>query len=91
MNTPETKKPPLPESVKAYGLFASPGGQKILEDLKARFGVDAPAFIDVPGQPFDPIRAAIRDGQRQVILHIERATRIATHEQTPKNTKARTS
>lgn len=89
MSTPDPKKPPLPESIKAYALFASPAGQQILEDIRARFGADAPVFIETPGQPFDPIRAAIRDGQRQVILHIQRATNLATHEQTPKASHAR--
>jgi hypothetical protein len=48
-------------------------GAAVLADLKASFGFDFPAFfaLDRGGHSeFDPIHAAIRDGQRQVILHV---------------------
>ena len=85
----ELKPAQLSEAIKSYGIFASLAGEKVVDDLKKRFGADAPAFVETPGLPFDPIRAAIRDGQRQVILHIERAIHLATHEQEKKISKAR--
>lgn len=57
--------------VNAYNrLFASEDGKKVLQDLKASFGFNQPAFIPLPSG-YDATHAAIRDGQRQVILHIE--------------------
>lgn len=56
--------------VNAYHrAFASDDGKAVLSDLRAIFGVDAPVFIR-GASGFDPVHAAVRDGQRQVILHI---------------------
>lgn len=61
--------------VNAYHrTFGSEDGSAVLADLKASFGFDFPAFfaLDRGGHSeFDPIHAAIRDGQRQVILHVQ--------------------
>lgn len=56
-------------------------GNLIREDLRRRFGLDMPAHLPVikaPGNEstgaimgYDPIHAAIRDGQRSVDLHIQ--------------------
>ena len=58
--------------VNAYRrLFGSEEGKLVLEDLKARFGTQMPTFIPKGDGGFDPLWAAIRDGQRQVVIHIE--------------------
>lgn len=57
-------------TINAYHrVFLGEEGKTVLEDLKRAFGTDSQAFL--PGQDFNPIPAAIRDGQRGVILHIE--------------------
>lgn len=58
--------------VNAYHrLFKTKAGKLILDDLKQAFGSDRPAFIPMAAGGYDPLWAAVRDGQRQVILHIE--------------------
>lgn len=52
-------------------LFKSKAGELVLEDLRKRFGVNMPAFLPKKGGGYDPLWAAVRDGQRQVIIHIE--------------------
>lgn len=52
-------------------LFKTAAGKIVLEDLKAKFGTALPAFIPRADGGFDPIWAAVRDGQRQVLIHID--------------------
>jgi len=54
-----------------HRTFASEDGKIVLADIKAQFGVSFPAFVARDGGAYDPLHAAIRDGQRQVVLHIE--------------------
>jgi hypothetical protein len=57
-------------TINAYHrVFLGPEGQTVMEDLKRSFGTDHQAFA--AAQDFNPIAAAIRDGQRGVVLHIE--------------------
>lgn len=53
-----------------HRTFASEDGRLVLADIKAVFGMDSPAFVAKDGG-YDPLHAAIRDGQRQVALHVE--------------------
>lgn len=57
-------------------LFKSEDGKIVLKDLKARFGADQPAFIPRADGGYDPLWAAVRDGQRQVLIHIEFQTSL---------------
>jgi hypothetical protein len=43
----------------------------VLENLRNYFRMDRPAFERSVNHPFDPIAAAIRDGQREVLLFID--------------------
>lgn len=55
-------------------MFATEDGKLALEHIRETFGLHMPAFIPQErGRhcEYDPIHAAIRDGQRQVLLHIE--------------------
>jgi hypothetical protein len=55
-------------------LFATEDGKLVLDHIRETFGLHMPAFIPQErGRhcEYDPIHAAIRDGQRQVWLHIE--------------------
>jgi hypothetical protein len=52
-------------------LFKTEAGRLVMEDLKAKFGTNQPAFIPKQDGGFDPLWAAVRDGQRQVVIHIE--------------------
>ena len=52
-----------------HRVFLGEEGKVVLDDLKKSFGTDFQAFS--AGQDFRPIPAAIRDGQRGVVLHIE--------------------
>lgn len=54
-----------------HRAFETTEGKLVLEDLRRAFGFEYPAFRADPQGRFDPIHAAIRDGQRQVILHID--------------------
>jgi hypothetical protein len=49
--------------------FASEPGQRVLADLLEQFPPDRPRFSTATG--FDPVKAAVADGQSQVTLHIE--------------------
>lgn len=57
-------------TINAYHrVFLGEEGQTVLEDIKRSFGTDHQAFS--AAQDFNPIAAAIRDGQRGVVLHLE--------------------
>jgi len=57
-------------TINAYHrVFLSEEGQVVLQDLKRAFATDSQAFSSA--QDFNPIPAAIRDGQRGVVLHID--------------------
>lgn len=51
--------------------FSTEEGKLVLANLKSYFRMNRPAFERSLGHPFDPIAAALRDGQREVILFIE--------------------
>ena len=53
---------------------------RVIEDIESTFGTSSPAFIQMPDGNYDPIRAAIRDGQRSVLLHMKQRIYDATHE-----------
>jgi hypothetical protein len=50
-----------------HRVFANKDGQMVIDDMKAQFATDSQVFL--PG--YDPVVAALRDGQRGVLLHIE--------------------
>jgi hypothetical protein len=60
-----------------HRTFNTPEGKLVLEDLEAKFGMSQPAFLPLDkgtqGLSYDPIHAAIRDGQRSIKLHIQKA------------------
>ena len=78
----------IPKAILCYSTLTTEAGKEVMEHLKKVFGFDSPAFIPAPDGSYDPLKAAIRDGQRQVILHIESCIHRAIHE-TPKKTSAR--
>lgn len=74
----------LAKTLGAYSLFATPQGETVLADLEKVFGFSAQAYQPDSQGTFCPLRAAIRDGQRSVLLHIKslvsRSTATPTHE-----------
>jgi hypothetical protein len=56
-----------------HRVFSSKEGQAVIADLKAQFATESQVFL--PGYDFNPVVAALRDGQRGVILHIEAVLR----------------
>ena len=52
-----------------HRVFGSKDGQSVIADLKAQFATESQVFL--PGYDFNPVVAALRDGQRGVVLHIE--------------------
>jgi hypothetical protein len=77
-----------------HRTFNSPEGKLVLADLEAKFGMSQPAFLPLEkgslGLSYDPIHAAIRDGQRSVKLHIEKALSLpVAGEDDKKRRKAR--
>jgi len=52
--------------------FGTEDGQAVLSNLKAYFRMTRPAFErGLSNHAYDPIAAALRDGQREVLLFIE--------------------
>ena len=89
MSTDE-KTQVIPDTIRCYGVLNHPQGAIILRDLHVKFGTHAPTFTPDKDGHFCTHKAAIRDGQRQVILHIERCLSLATNEQPKKKSKAKT-
>jgi hypothetical protein len=54
----------------AYGYFETDPGKLVISDLEKAFGINVPAFLPQGDRAYDPIHAAIRDGQRSVLLHM---------------------
>lgn len=55
-----------------HRAFASEDGRLVLSNLKAYFRMTRPAFErGLAHHAYDPIAAALRDGQREVLLFIE--------------------
>ena len=53
-------------------VFSSKDGQTILENFRRVFGLDEPAFIRRADGTYCETEGKIRDGQRQVFLHVKR-------------------
>ena len=51
--------------------FTNEDGKVVLDNLRAYFRMNRPAFERTLGRPFDPLAAAVRDGQREVLLFID--------------------
>lgn len=54
-----------------HRTFSSEDGKLVLANLKAYFRMNRPAFERSLNHAYDPIAAALRDGQREVILFID--------------------
>jgi hypothetical protein len=54
-----------------HRAFEGEDGKLVLDNLKAYFRMNRPAFERTLGRTFDPLAAAVRDGQREVVLFIE--------------------
>lgn len=52
-----------------HRAFEGKDGQRVLDDLKNVFATESQVFL--PGYDYNPVVAALRDGQRGVVLHIE--------------------
>jgi hypothetical protein len=52
-----------------HRVFGSKDGQAVIADLKNQFATESQVFL--PGYDYNPVVAALRDGQRGVIIHIE--------------------
>lgn len=52
-----------------HRVFNSKDGQAVIADMKHQFATESQVFL--PGYDYNPVVAALRDGQRGVILHIE--------------------
>jgi hypothetical protein len=71
-------------------VFEGKDGQRVLADLKTIFSTESQVFL--PGYDYNPVVAALRDGQRGVVLHIEamlRRTSIADGDITEPKTKTK--
>jgi len=52
-----------------HRAFSTKEGQAIIADLKHQFATESQVFL--PGYDYNAVVAALRDGQRGVVLHIE--------------------
>ena len=66
----------------AYAFFGSPQGELVLKDLERLFGTNSPAFLGDKDGRFCPLHAAVRDGQRSVILHLIHANKRTQTQET---------
>lgn len=58
------------KTISAYQrIFSSKDGQAVIADMKHQFATESQVFL--PGYDYNPVVAALRDGQRGVVLHIE--------------------
>ena len=74
----------------SFAFFNSPDGALVMEHLDKVFGFFAPAFLPSEQGTYDPVRAAIRDGQRQVFIHIKSMAE-KSHEQNDNKTEVKVS
>lgn len=59
-------------TVNAYHrIFKSDDGKRVIDDISKVFGLHMPAFIAKPDGGFDTHHAAKRDGQADVLKHIQ--------------------
>lgn len=65
----------------AYSFFNTPQGELVMADLEKAFGLNHQAFLPDANGGFCPLRAAVRDGQRGVLLHLKAAAAKSLHEQ----------
>lgn len=54
-----------------HRTFETTDGQLVLEHLREKFGSHFPVFLQNKDGGYCPIQAALRDGQRMALLHIE--------------------
>lgn len=52
-----------------HRVFKCKEGEMVLADIRNQFATDSQVFL--PGYDFNPVVAALRDGQRGVLIHIE--------------------
>lgn len=69
--TPEQKAELRAQMIRTYrAVFESPDGQVVLDHIRKSFGAGKPVFLFINGR-YDNTHAAKRDGQLDVIRHIE--------------------
>jgi hypothetical protein len=83
------KRVAVQRTLRCFAFFNSDEGQLVLAELERAFGVNHPTFVSFDNGHFCPLRAAIRDGQRQVVLHIKSLAN-KTHEQDTKTKRRAT-
>lgn len=54
-----------------HRVFGGEDGKMVLDYLRSYFRLERPAFERSLNHPYDPLAAALRDGQREVILFID--------------------
>lgn len=54
-------------------FLGSEDGQRVLRDLRAKFGVESKVFRRMQGQRYDAMEAALIEGQRHVMVEVEAA------------------
>lgn len=59
-----------------HRVFASAEGKLVLAHLNEMFGTKLTAFLPREGGGYDPLHAAMRDGQRSVLLRIEEYLKV---------------
>ncbi len=62
-------------------------GKRVLADLRAKFGLERICFKAAAGAPYDPLAAALTDGERRVMAEIESALKKGAPGQVLKKTK----
>ena len=60
----------------ARTFLGSPDGKRTLGYIRQRFGLERMAFVNQAGR-YDPIAAAIRDGERRVVAELEAALKVS--------------
>jgi hypothetical protein len=62
-------------------FLGSEDGKRVLADLRTKFGLHRLVFHRASGERFDPIGAALTDGERRVLSEIESALEVGAPNQ----------
>lgn len=72
-------------------VFNSKDGKELMADLVATFDADGPSFVPIPDKNrsihYDPLHAAIIDGQKQAIKHCQNLSKPENRKPKPATVK----
>jgi hypothetical protein len=80
---PTSSAPTVTMADVARSVFSTQDGQRLLDHLDARFGLNTRVFLPNPDNSLCPLRAAVRDGERAAIAYLHALIDSATGKLNP--------